>query len=125
MKVPALSAIREDNRKSCNRASSLPGSTARMPGAKSFGRFLPVDHTEPVVDICGPQVIMLEIIRVFPDVNVQDESPEMDDRSILVRGRHDPESSAVGDEPCIAGTKDRKSSVFKLRAKILRAAELP
>ncbi len=68
---------------------------------------------------------MPEIIGVFPDVNVQDERPEMDDRSVLVRGRHDLEGSAVGDEPCIAGAENRKSGVFKLRVEILRAAELP
>ena len=44
-----------------------------MSGGKSFSRFLPVDHMEPVVDICGAQVIMFEIIGVFPHVDIQEE----------------------------------------------------
>ena len=43
-----------------------------MYGGKSLAGFLPVYYPEPVVDICGAQVVMFQIVCVFPDVNVQD-----------------------------------------------------
>ena len=85
MKVPALYAVREDKRKNYNSVSSLPASAVRISGVKSFSCFLPVDHMEPVVDICGAQVIMFEIIGVFPHVDIQEERAELTHRCILIR----------------------------------------
>ena len=114
MKVPALSAVREDKRKNYNSVSSIPASAVRISGVKSFSCFLPVDHMEPVVDICGAQVIMFEIIGVFPHIDVQEECAGLAYGRILIGGGYDLEDSIVGYKPCIAGTEDRQSGSFEL-----------
>ena len=114
MKVPALSAVQEDKRKNYNSVSSLPASASWVSGGKSFSCFLPVDHVEPVVDICGAQVIMFEIIGVFPHIDVQEECAGLAYGRILIGGGYDFEDSIVGYKPCIAGTEDRQSGSFEL-----------
>ena len=112
--MPALSAVREDKRKNYNSVSSLPASAVRISGVKSFSCFLPVDHMEPVVDICGAQVIMFEIIGVLPDVDIQEKCAGLAQRCILIGGGHDLEDTIVGHKPCVAGSEDRQRGRFEL-----------
>ncbi len=114
IKVSARSAIRADNREYHNCASSLSASAVRGPGGKSIGHFLPVDYMEPVVDICGAQVIMFEIIGVLPDVDIQEKCAGMAQRCILIGGGHDLEDAIVGHKPCVAGSEDRQRGRFEL-----------
>ena len=114
IKVSARSAIRADNREYHNCASSLSASAVRVPGGKSIGHFLPVDHVEPVVDICGAQIIMFEIIGVLPDVDIQEKCAGMAQRCILIGGGHDLEDAIVGHKPCVAGSEDRQRGRFEL-----------
>lgn len=114
IKVSARSAIRADNREYHNCASSLSASAVRVPGGKSIGHFLPVDHVEPVVDICGAQIIMFEIIGVLPDVDIQEKCAGMAQRCILIGGGHDLEDTIVGHKPCVAGSEDRQRGRFEL-----------
>ena len=114
IKVSARSAIRADNREYHNCASSLSASAVRGPGGKSIGHFLPVDYMEPVVDICGAQVIMFEIIGVLPDVDIQEKCAGMAQRCILIGGDHNFEDTAIGHKPCVAGSEDRQCGGFEL-----------
>ena len=114
IKVSARSAIRADNREYHNCASSLSASAVRGPGGKSIGHFLPVDYMEPVVDICGAQVIMFEIIGVLPDVDIQEKCAGLAQRCILIGGGHDLEDTIVGHKPCVAGSEDRQRGRFEL-----------
>ena len=114
IKVSARSAIRADNREYHNCASSLSASAVRVSGGKSIGHFLPVDHMEPVVDICGAQIIMFEIIGMLPDVDIQEKCAGMAQRGILIGGGHDPEDAIVGHKPCVAGSEDRQRGRFEL-----------
>ena len=83
----------------------LPGLSApavMIHAGKSFVCFLPVYYPEPVVNICGAQIIVLQIICVFPYVNIQDECVGMAYRCVLIRRSHNLEHSAVRYKPCIA-----------------------
>ena len=73
-----------------------------MYGGKSLAGFLPVYYPEPVVNICGAQIIVLQIRCVFPYVNIQDECAGMAYRCVLIRRSHNLEHSAVRYKPCIA-----------------------
>ena len=69
---------------------------------------------EPVVDICGAEIIMLEIIGVLPDVDIQKECAVLAQGCILIRGGHDLEYAAIRHKPCIAGSEDRQRGSFEL-----------
>ena len=114
MKVSARSAIREDNKEYYDCVLTLPAIAVRVPGGKSIGHFLPVDHVEPVVDICGAQIIMFEIIGVLPDVDIQEKCAGLAQRCILIGGGHDLEDTIVGHKPCVAGSEDRQRGRFEL-----------
>ena len=69
---------------------------------------------EPVVDICGAQIIMFEIIGMLPDVDIQEKCAGMAQRGILIEGGHDLEDAIVGHKPCVAGSEDRQRGSFEL-----------
>ena len=114
MKVSARSAIREDNKEYYDCVLTLPAIAVRVSGGKSIGHFLPVDHMEPVVDICGAQIIMFEIIGMLPDVDIQEECAELAHGCILIGGGHNFEGTAIGHKPCVAGSEDRQCGGFEL-----------
>ena len=95
-----------------------------MYGGKSFAGFFPVYYPEPVVDICGAQVVMFQIVCVFPDVNVQDMCAGAEYGRILVGRSYNFKPSAVRYQPGIAGTEDGQSGLFKTGLKIFRTTEL-
>ena len=105
----------------------LPGLSApavMIHAGKSFVCFLPVYYPEPVVDICGAQVVMFQIVCVFPDVNVQDMCAGAEYGRILVGRSYNFKPSAVRYQPGIAGTEDGQSGLFKTGLKIFRTTEL-
>ena len=67
---------------------------------------------------------MLQIIRVFPHINIEKERAGIQGRSILVFGCDDLQASSVEEEPCIAGTKYGKGRLLELCPEIFQAAEL-
>ena len=95
-----------------------------MYGGKSFAGFFPVYYPEPVIDIRGAQVVMFQIICVFPDINVQDMRAGAEYGRILVGRSYNFKPSAVRYQPGVAGTEDGQSGLFKAGLKIFRTTEL-
>ena len=79
---------------------------------------------EPVVNIGCAHIVMLQIIRMFPHINVQKKGHAVQGRCVLVGSGDDLKPSAVRDQPCITRTEYGEGSLFKLRFKILRTFEL-
>src|SRR5262249_60427428 len=82
----------------------LRGCLARCPDLAD--RFLialcdrrPVDHVPPGLEVFGAAVLVLEVVRVLPDVDPEQRLVRLHDRRVLVRRRVDPEPGAVVDEP--------------------------
>src|SRR5262249_32540518 len=55
-------------------------------GSAVIGRFRPIDHVPPGVEVVGPLVLVLQVVGVLPDVHTDDRGLAVGDRGILVRG---------------------------------------
>lgn len=67
---------------------------------------IPVDDMKPVIDIIGSQVVMFQIICMFPDIYIENGEHSQRERSILILGCHDGQlSGGIDGKPCIAGAK--------------------
>lgn len=49
----------------------------------------PVDHLDPILDIVLAEVVVLEVIGVFPNVNYQNGLQSLFDGAVLVWGSDD------------------------------------
>src|SRR5262249_60758035 len=61
---------------------------------------VPVDDAPPRLEVVRATVLVLEVVRVLPDVDAEQRDVALHDRRVLVGSRIDRESGAVVDEPC-------------------------
>lgn len=92
---------------------------------EAFFCHIPVYDTEPVVNVSGPYIVVLQIIRMLPHIYVQYRYLSPYQRSILVGCGSYPEFISVKHEPCIARSENGQGSLLELRLKIIKGAELP
>src|SRR4029077_9572991 len=59
----------------------------------------PVDHVPPRLEVGGPLVLVLEVVRVLPDVYSQNREVALHDRRVLVGRGVEGAAYAVPDEP--------------------------
>src|SRR5262249_26349877 len=59
----------------------------------------PVDHVPPRLEVRGPLVLVLEVVRVLPDVDAEQRYVALHVRRILVRRGIAGEACAVPDQP--------------------------
>src|SRR5206468_1122140 len=77
----------------------------------------------PRGQVVGPAVLVLEVVRVLPDVDAEERRLPIGDRTVLVRRRHDGQAGAVPDEPGPAAAEALDPSVVHLLLKRLEASE--
>src|SRR6266446_10453725 len=78
---------------------------------------VPVDHIPPSFDVIGPAVLIVQIVRVLPNVYAQNRLVPLHERIVLVGRRDDFELTAlVFDQPSptTAETADASSGKFFL-----------
>lgn len=64
---------------------------------------IPVNDTEPVVNIIGSQIVVFQIIGVFPYIEIEQGAQAHRQRRILVGCCDNPKlSGCIDNEPCIA-----------------------
>src|SRR5438094_476360 len=83
----------------------------------------PVHDVPPGVEVGGALVLVLEVIRVLPDVNSQQRKVALGNRRVLVRSRIKLEAGAVPDEPGPATAETLDAAVVDLRLELLERAE--
>src|SRR5579872_4005887 len=66
---------------------------------KSLVHFGPVDHVPPRADVIRTAVLILQVVRVLPDVDAEDDLLAFHQRAVLVRAALDGELAAVVDHP--------------------------
>src|SRR5205085_2975698 len=86
---------------------------------------VPVDDVPPGREIVGALVLVLEVVRVLPDVDAEDRHvvEGLQDRAVLVRRRVDGEAGAVPDEPRPAGAEPLHARVVHLRPERVERVE--
>src|SRR5690348_16202625 len=84
----------------------------------------PVDHVPPGLHVVGPAVLVLEVVRVLPDIQAEDRGRlPVHDRVVLVRRADDRELAAVVDQPGPAGTEAGAAGRVELLLELLEVAE--
>ena len=66
---------------------------------ESLVDFGPVDHVPPGVDVVGTAVLILQVVRVLPDVDAEHGLLAFHQRAVLVRRAFDRELAAAVDDP--------------------------
>src|SRR5579862_4561456 len=67
--------------------------------AESLINLRPVDHVPPGVDVVRPAILVLQVVRVLPDVDAEDRVLAVHQRTVLVRGALDGQLVAAADHP--------------------------
>src|SRR6058998_1375900 len=66
-----------------------------LPGLQTLVHFRPVDDVPPRVDVVRPAILILQVVRVLPDVDAHDDFLVLHERTILVRAALDRQLAAV------------------------------
>lgn len=68
---------------------------------------------------------MFQIIGVLPHINIEDESPGVQEGCILIRRRGDLQAATVQHQPGVTGSEDGEGCRFKLCPEIFLTSKLP
>src|SRR5437867_4497443 len=71
----------------------------RPPSAQSLVDLSPVHDAPPRADVVGASVLVLQIVRVLPDVDAEHDLLAFHQRTILIRRAFDGELAALVDDP--------------------------
>lgn len=85
--------------------------------------FRPVDYAEPVVNIIRSKIIVLQVIRMFPDVDTKHRTYAQSDGCILIRCCNDFESAPVKHEPGVSGAEDGECGLFESLLELIESAK--
>src|SRR3954468_9217235 len=86
--------------------------------------FVPVHHVPPRLDVVRTAVLVVEIIRVFPDIDAEEWCVPFHQRAVLVRCRSHLELPAlVLDQPGPPAAETLRSSVREFFLERVEAAE--
>src|SRR5271166_5641546 len=80
-----------------------PASSWPLDRPERLGHLGPVHDVPPGVDVVRPAVLVVEVVRVLPDVDAEEWRLARGDRAVLIRRCDDGESGAVVHEPGPAG----------------------
>src|SRR5690349_1164479 len=113
----------EDAEALCPRPSCPSCLSYLLALSESLVNLRPVDDVPPRVDVVGPAVLILEVVRVFPDVDAEDGLLAVHHRVVLIRRAFDHELAAVVDDPRPAAAKPSDRGGFELLLELVEAAE--
>src|SRR3984885_2111681 len=90
---------------------------------KMLGRRIPIYDVPPRRNVIRPLVLILQIIRMLPNVEPEHRLRLQRNRRVLVRRRVDRQLSILHDKPCPARTKSSGASRGKLRLEFIERSE--
>src|SRR5437762_14036683 len=91
--------------------------------AHSGGRFRPIDGVPPRGDVVGAAVLILQVIRMFPDVESENGLLAFHDGLILIGRAFDAQLPPRGDQPGPAAAETADSSFCELLLEAVEAAK--
>src|SRR5712691_6383591 len=83
----------------------------------------PVHNVPPGVDVIGPAVLILQVVRVFPHVDAEDDLLPFHQRAVLVRGAFDHELATLIDHPRPAAAEAADTGLLQLLLELVETAE--
>src|SRR5829696_18882 len=92
-------------------------------GAVPLRDLAPVDDVPPRVDVVGALVLVLQVVRVLPDVDADQRRLAGRERRVLVRRADDRQPAAVVDQPGPAGAELVDAGLLDLRLEVVERAE--
>src|SRR5581483_5473902 len=101
---------------------ALPAPPA-LPALEPFVHFAPVDHIPPRVNVIGPAILVLQVVRVFPHVDAEHDLLVLHQRAVLVRGALDGDFAAVVDDPRPAAAEAADRGLLEFLFELVEAAE--
>src|ERR1700687_5095967 len=89
-----------------------------------FGSFVPVDNVPPSLDVITAQVLILQVVRMLPDVQPKDGLAASREQigSVLIRCGVDGQFPISDDQPCPARTEAAQTRGSKF---FLKSSERP
>src|SRR3989442_15972822 len=102
----------------------MPEETLLLRCIVEFGGFVPIDHVPPGLDVITAQVLILQVVRVFPDVQPQNGLTTTGEQiwSVLIRSGVDGQFPVSDDQPSPSGTKAAQASGREL---FLKSSQRP
>src|SRR3954465_5056775 len=107
------------NTRGCAKVPGLP----LLGGREPLGHLRPVHGVPPRLQVVRALVLVLEVVRVLPDVVAQDRRLAVADGSVLVRRSRDRQAAAVDDEPGPAGAELADARGLELLLEVVEGAE--
>ena len=102
---------------------ALPARPALPALSQSRIDLRPVDDVPPGVDVVGPAVLILEVVRVLPHVDPEQRLLAIHQRVVLVRRALDGELAALVDDPGPAAAEATDGGRLELLLELVEAAE--
>src|SRR5713226_3121546 len=102
----------------------MPEETLLLRCIVKFGGFVPIDDVPPGFDVITAQILIFQIVRVFPNVQTQDGLATTSEqvRRVLIRRGVDGQFSISYHQPSPARTKAAQSGSRKF---ILKSGQRP
>ena len=86
---------------------------------------IPIDYVPPCVDVVGAQVLVVEIIGVFPHIQTEDWGFACHHWVVLVGGAGDVEAAiCLDDQPCPTAAKATDTGCLELGFELIQATPL-
>ena len=83
-----------------------------------------MDHVEEGGDVIRAPVLVLEVVRVFPDIEAENGRPVERERCVLVGRRFEAQTGAVDRQPGPSAPKHAQGRLGEFLAEVVEAAEL-
>src|SRR5690349_3037781 len=116
----ARSAPAKCERRHKGRLSELRAAVYRaLRGGEPLGDLAPVDDVPDRVEVVGALVLVLEVVRVLPDIDPEQWRLAVGDRVVLVRRADDGEAVAVLDQPRPAGAELADAGLLDLGLEVV------
>src|SRR4051794_12972842 len=107
------------NTRGCAKVPGLP----LLGGGEPLGHLRPVHRVPPRLEVVRALVLVLEVVRVLPDVVAQDRRLAVADGAVLVRRARDRQAAAVDDEPGPAGAELAHARGLELLLEVVERPE--
>src|SRR6267142_4474265 len=94
-----------------------------LPAAESLVNLSPVDDVPPCVDVVGTAILVLQIVRMLPHVDAEDDVLSFHERTVLVRAALDHELAALADTPRPSAAEASDAGFLHFFFELVEAAE--
>src|SRR5438094_393480 len=101
----------------------IPPAQPARPALQASVHFRPVDDVPPCVDVVRPAILILQVVRVLPDVEAHDDLLVFHERTVLVRAALDRQLAAVVDQPRPAAAEAADAGFLEFFLEFVEAAE--